>query len=136
MDLLQTAQHLLENSKHGFFSTLDSQQYPYASLVEIAPEGKDLLLFLSDLAEHSKNIQSNPKTSVLLAEDYDELSLAKARACFIGSIQREETTTMLEHYIKHHPKAERYKSFADFKLYRLKVERTYVVAGFGKMGWL
>ena len=136
MTLHQTSQHLLENSNHGLFSTLDIQGYPYASLVEIAPEQEDLLLLLSDLAEHSKNIQRNPKVSILLAEDYAELSLAKARACFMGQIQREDNVNMLERYIKHHPKAERYKGFSDFNLYRLRVERIYVVAGFGKMGWL
>ncbi len=136
MNLLKTSQYLLENSKHGLFSTVDIQGYPYASLVEVAPQHQDLLLLLSDLAEHSKNVQRNPKVSILLAEDYAELSLAKARACFIGQIQREDNVNMLEHYIKHHPKAQRYKGFADFNLYRLKVERIYVVAGFGQMGWL
>lgn len=135
MTLDETAKHLIHSSKHGLLSTLDIHGYPYASLVEVAPEQGDLLLLLSDLAEHSKNIQQNPKVSILLAEDFSELSLAKARACFIGQIEK-ANPELINTYILHRPKAEVYRNFADFKLYRLKSERTYVVAGFGKMGWL
>lgn len=134
--LQETARNLVTNCKHGVLSTLSSEGFPYASLVEVAPNAEyDLLLLLSDLAEHSKNIKLNPRASMLLAEDFSALSLAKARACLIGQIQPADQG-LLEVYLQHQPQAERYRSFADFKLYHLRIEKTYVVAGFGKMGWL
>ena len=119
---------------------------PYASLVMTAcdPTGSPLLL-LSDLAEHTSNLKADHRASLL----YDATGgldnpLTGTRATLVGSIDRVSDRTgdpalaarYLARYLAHHPDAEAYAGFADFNLYRMRVERVHVVAGFGEIHWL
>lgn len=47
-----------------------------------------------------------------------------------------DKATHQQTYVAAQPKAEMYFSFGDFHMYELHVERIYVIAGFGKMGWV
>ena len=115
---------------------------PYASLVMTAcdPTGSPLLL-LSDLAEHTSNLKADHRASLL----YDATGgldnpLTGTRATLVGSIDRLGDPALaaryLARYLAHHPDAEAYAGFADFNLYRMRVERVHVVAGFGEINWL
>ena len=39
-------------------------------------------------------------------------------------------------YVTRHPHAKTWSSFGDFRLFRLEAREIYVVAGFGRMGWV
>ncbi len=108
--------------------------YPFVSLVEYADlEDGSPILLLSDLAEHAKNLQSDPRASLLVAGPG---GLLTERATLVGRIdQVEKSGSYLERYLARHPQAEKYAAFKDFKLYRLEVERVRFVGGFGRMGW-
>jgi hypothetical protein len=43
---------------------------------------------------------------------------------------------MLQRYLARHAAAHAYRSFRDFHLYRMEVERIHLVAGFGSIHWL
>lgn len=134
----ETARTLLAQSKHGVLSTNDAQGFPYSSLVDIAPlENGNILLLLSDLAEHTQNAKRDAKVSLLIAEDWiSEGKLAKARANLFGTLEQVDKTAHQRSYVAAQPKAEMYFSFADFNIFELSVSRVYVIAGFGKMGWV
>jgi heme iron utilization protein len=134
----ETARALLAKSKHGVLSTNDAHGYPYSSLVDIAKlENGNILMLLSDLAEHTQNAKRDSKVSLLIAEDWvSEHKLSKARVNFFGTLSKVDKATYQQTYVAAHPKAEMYFSFADFHMFELWVERIYVIAGFGKMGWV
>lgn len=134
----ETASNLLAKSKHGVLSTNDQQGFPYSSLVDIAPiENGNILMLLSDLAEHTQNAKRDSKVSLLIAQDWiSEQKLAKARVTFFGTLSKADKQAHQQTYLSAQPKTEMYFSFADFHMFELSVERIYVIAGFGKMGWV
>jgi heme iron utilization protein len=134
----ETARTLLAQSTHGVLSTNDAQGFPYSSLVDIAPlDNGDILLLLSDLAEHTQNAKRDSKVSLLIAQDWiSEQKLAKTRVNLFGTLEQVDKTAHQQLYVAAQPKAEMYFSFADFHMFELTVMRVYVIAGFGRMGWV
>jgi heme iron utilization protein len=134
----ETARAVLAKSKHGVLSTNDAHGFPYSSLVDIAAlENGNILMLLSDLAEHTQNAKRDSKVSLFIAEDWtSEQKLSKARVNFFGTLSKIDKAAHQRTYIATQPKAEMYFSFADFHMFELWVERIYVIAGFGKMGWV
>jgi putative heme iron utilization protein len=112
--------------------------WPYASLVLVAVD-HDLspLLLLSDLAEHSKAIAAEPRVSLLFdaTEGLDQ-PLTGARATLLGRAERTLDPRLAQRFLARHPEAQAYTGFADFRFYRVSVERAHLVAGFGKIRWL
>lgn len=133
----EEARTLLASSAHGVLATLDTQGYPYTSVVELLPlEDGDALFLLSDLAEHTKNLSRDPRASLLVATDSEsERLLAQARLSVMGTLGLEQDPRHREAYLKLHPSAATYAGFSDFRFYRLRPERTYFIGGFGRMGW-
>ena len=111
---------------------------PYVSLAMVAV-GHDAtpLLYLSDLADHSKNLKTDPRASLLFDGTLSaEVPLAGARASVQGEIEPVDDEHLLDRYVARHPDAEMYRGFGDFKLYRLNVSRAHLVAGFGRIHWV
>jgi heme iron utilization protein len=111
---------------------------PYASLVLCAVDGDaSPLLFLSDLAQHSRNIAFDPRISLLFdgAAGARE-SLSGPRLSLLGRVEANADRRLLHRFIARHPASEVQAGFADFKLYRVAVERGHLVAGFGRIAWI
>lgn len=134
----ETARTLLAQSSHGVLATNGTNGFPYSSLVDFAPlDNGNVLLLLSDLAEHTQNAKRDSKVSLLIAEDWtSEQKLAKARVTLFGNLTQVDKVAHQQTYVSAQPKAERYFSFADFHMFELNVQRVYVIAGFGRMGWV
>src|SRR5215472_13038971 len=111
---------------------------PYASLVLMATDlDASPLLLLSDLAQHSRNIAFDPRISLLVdATEGHSDPLAGPRLTVIGQAQAIAEQTLLSRFIGRHPGALLYAGFADFRLYRIAVERGHLVAGFGLIEWI
>ena len=112
--------------------------WPYASLVLVATAADAApLLLLSDLAEHSQNIAQDARVSLLfdgtagLAEP-----LTGPRLTLLGRAAESRDEAHLARYLQHHPSAEFYSHFKDFRLYRVVPEKAHLVAGFGRIHWL
>ena len=129
---------LLRDARRAGLATLDASGAPYASLVLVADDGAGApILLLSDLAEHTKNLKSDPRASILVepvATSGDPL--AAARATFKGTIARFEDEPARARFVERHPSAAMYAGFKDFALYRMTVERIHLVAGFGRIDWI
>ncbi|RAL23668.1 hypothetical protein DL240_05775 [Lujinxingia litoralis] len=142
-ELRSEARALLKEARTGVLATLGrAEGTPYASVVDVAgaPKGGDLLLLLSDLAEHTRNLRVDARASVVVADAQGEGEvLERGRASFQGrveSVRGEALEALREHYLRCHPQARGYVGFADFNLYVLRVDRVRFVAGFGRMGWI
>ncbi len=129
---------LLRSADRGALATALADGGPYASLVlvALAPDASPLLL-LSDLAEHSRNIARESRVS-LLVDGTAGLAdpLTGPRASLVGRAVAIRDAALLARYVARHPSAAGYAAFADFRLYRLEVERAHLVAGFGQISWV
>jgi putative heme iron utilization protein len=111
---------------------------PYVSLVLIVADlDASPLLLLSDLAQHSRNIAFDPRISLLLdATAGHPDPLTGPRLTLIGQAEAVEDPPRLARFTAHHPTSSVYSGFADFRLYRVTVERGHLVAGFGQIHWI
>ncbi len=112
--------------------------WPYASLVLVAVD-HDLtpILLLSDLADHSKAINVDERVSLLFdgTAGLDQ-PLTGPRVSLLGRAARTDDERLKRRFLAHHPDADMYAGFRDFKFYRVAVERAHLVGGFGKIRWI
>ncbi|MDA7948656.1 MAG: DUF2470 domain-containing protein [Hyphomicrobiaceae bacterium] len=108
---------------------------PYASLVTVScmPDNRPITL-ISTLAEHTKNIEKDPRASIL----FDETGglgdpLEGARVSVFGKLEKIESPVARHRFLNRHPSAETYVDFADFAFYVLNVEGAHFVGGFGRI---
>jgi hypothetical protein len=112
---------------------------PHASLAMVAVDhDASPLLLLSDLADHTRNLKADPRASLLFDGTADRaVPLAGERASVQGRVERiTDEPRLLARYVARHPDAAGYASFGDFNLYRMRVERAHLVAGFGRIRWV
>jgi putative heme iron utilization protein len=108
---------------------------PYVSLVLVAADlDASPLLLLSDLAQHSRNIAFDPRISLLLdgTAGYPD-PLTGPRLTVVGQAEAVDDPRRLARFTAHHPTSSSYSGFADFRLYRVTIERGHLVAGFGRI---
>ena len=114
--------------------------HPFASLVPfaVAASGEPLLL-LSALAQHTRNLDADPRACLLV---HDAAAAAKdprqaARAAIAGRVRRlrpEEETDAQARYLARHPSARGLLAM-DFAIRILEVDEVQVVGGFAAAGW-
>lgn len=112
--------------------------WPYASLVLVAVD-HDLspILLLSDLAEHTKALAAEPRVS-LLFDGTGGLAqpLTGPRVTLLGYAARTNDERLKQRFLRRHPDAAMYAGFRDFNLYKVSLQRTHLVGGFGKIRWI
>lgn len=118
--------------------TLEPGGGPYVSLAMVALDHDATpLLYLSDLADHTKNLKRDQRVSLLFDGTLDSaVPLAGERATVQGSIEVTTNPRLMARYLARHPDAAAYTGFRDFNLYRVSVERAHLVAGFGRIHWV
>lgn len=112
--------------------------WPYGSLVLVACDldGSPLLL-LSALAEHAKNVAREPRASLLFDGTIGlDDPLTGARVTVLGEIATVADEAARARFLRRHPSARVYADFKDFALYRMRVRRAHLVAGFGRIHWI
>jgi heme iron utilization protein len=117
-------------------ATLDERGSPFASYVVTAP-ATDLapLMLLSKLAVHAKNLERDPRASLLFVREPEpgSESMTAVRLTLIGRAAKAADPELLGRYVARHPDAERYAGFGDFSIYRFEMEAGHLVAGFGRI---
>lgn len=134
--ILTEARKLLRNTAIGCLATLqNSGGSPYASLITVATDTDGAPLFLiSTLAWHTRNLQADPRASILLSEagaSGDPLDVG--RVSLIGVAEKIDSPAASRRFLARHPSASGYASFADFSFWRLQVETAHYVGGFGRI---
>ena len=134
----RAVRRLARTADRGALATTLADGRPYVSLVLLAwdLDGAPLLL-LSDLAEHSRNLARDSRLALLI-DGTGGLAdpLAGPRASLIGKAGPIGEDRLLARFLARHPSAETYARFADFKLYRVALERAHFIAGFGRIRWI
>lgn len=117
-------------------ATLTAEGAPFASyVVTVAAADGSPLMLLSRLARHTKNLDRDPRASLLFVRDAapgDE-TLTASRLTLTGRCEKDGDPDAKRRYLERHPDAARYAEFSDFSLYRFDVEAGHLVAGFGRI---
>jgi putative heme iron utilization protein len=120
----------------------DPEGFPYGSLVTVAVDasGRPLLL-LSQLAEHTQNLEHRADASILLTEPLDRhrQPLALGRVTLLGAcrpLPAEDVEEARRTFLATQPDAATYVDFKDFSFYRLEPTSLRYVGGFGRMSWV
>ena len=130
------ARRLMRTALKGSVATLDRETgHPYASLVLVATEPDGAPIFLiSSLALHTRNLQKDPRASVLL-DGTGGLGdpLTGGRLTVMGEARPSSDPMALRRFLARHRSAEGYAGFADFAVYRLTPIGGHYVGGFGRI---
>ncbi len=107
--------------------------WPHASLVVVACDhDASPVLLISALARHTRNLAADPRASLLFDDTAGRADpLTGARLTALGRIEPIESDRLKARYLARHPGAACYAGFADFRLWRMRIERALLVAGFG-----
>ena len=130
----RAARNLLRAADHGTLATLRGDGTPFASLAAIATDGRgEPLLLLSELAEHTRNIQIDPRVSLMVEEvRHRPNPQTKARVTVVGRLEQTSVDRDGRRYLTRHPSASLYAGFGDFSFWRLTMSSAHFVAGFGR----
>lgn len=136
---LDAAIHLLHEARHAVLASHSTQLpgYPYATAVPlVVDEYHRPLLLISALAEHTKNLLSDPRAGLAVCEDGQSSIQSATRMTLVGNFERfDATPEEVGCYLRYQPEAEQYLQL-DFMFLRLNIHRIRFIAGIGKMGWL
>lgn len=134
------ARRVVRSCDRGALATVarGGEGHPYVSLVLAAFDHQGSpLIFVSDLAEHTKNLVRDNRVSFLLEQTAGlEDPLSGSRVTLLGTIARSEDPHLRERFFRRHPHARRYDQAHDFALYKMQVSRIHLVAGFGQIHWI
>jgi len=113
--------------------------YPYGSLVTVALHLGHPVFLISGLAEHTKNLRSDARSSLLMSEGGDGNPLALGRITLVGECRRlsgDDSAAPKDAYLAVHPDARYYLDYGDFAFWRLEVQSLRYIGGFGRMSWV
>jgi putative heme iron utilization protein len=125
---------LLRRIRVGSLATLDRETgHPFASLVSVATDfdGSPLLL-MSGLSAHTRNIEADPRVSLMLSQAGKGDPLAHPRLTLIGRCERDPSPVARRRFLKRHPKSALYADFGDFAFYRIAIEGGHLNGGFAR----
>lgn len=139
----RSARELLRRERHGVLATMSLAVplHPFGSLVPYALDRRgEPILLLSDLAEHTRNLLADARSS-LLVQDSAALQdpQAGARLTLVGRTQPvagADEEACRELYLARFPAARAYLGTHGFRCHRLAVRQARFIGGFGVIHWL
>ena len=138
--IAREAKHLCRQQHSGVLSTHSTSMpgYPFGSVVPfyLTAEG-DAIIYISDIALHTRNIKANEKVSLTIFDAAEDDSQANGRVTIMGDAMLfDDTDAVKAQYLALFPQARSYEQTHDFHFYRIKTERVRFIGGFGKIHWI
>jgi putative heme iron utilization protein len=151
----ERARTLVAGSNRGVLSTVAADPaaggseaaagvagYPFGSVATYAlDEAGRPIVFVSTMAEHTRNAAADPRASLIVTEPVPEGSdpLAAGRVTLIGQLLEvtgDERPAVRDRYLAANPASAYYIDFGDFSFWRLEVAGVRYVGGYGRMSWV
>ena len=128
------AKRLLRLSRTAALATLGADGAPLTTWVGCASDFDGAPLFLlSTLAQHTRNLALDARGSLLLTSPPDRGDpLNHPRLTVGGPIAPHPDPYARKRYLQRNPKAKLYAPFADFAIYRMRIEAVHFNGGFGR----
>jgi heme oxygenase (biliverdin-IX-beta and delta-forming) len=140
---LHAARQLFLQESFGVLSTIsvDVPGYPFGSVTPYCVD-RDCqpIVYISTIAQHTRNIIANPKVSLTVVEangESDDVQ-ARGRLTLLADARPVEraNTEIRDRYLRYFPSAVQYDGTHDFGFYRLELVRARFIGGFGQIFWL
>ena len=132
------ARNLLRATRVGTLATAvrdeGRQGQPFASLVTPACSADlSILLYLSDLSEHTRHLMADPRCSVLVTGAPTSANPQTApRVTVTGLAETSDDPAMKARFLAVHPYASLYADFADFRIWRIRLMGALFIGGFAR----
>lgn len=124
---------------HGVLSTLSRRVagYPYGSVVPFVLDHEaQPIILISRLAEHTRNLAVDARTSLVVRDDGDEVQ-AGARLTLIGNaVQIDCDSALRARFLRYQPHARQLLDLGDFSFWRITPITLRYIAGFGAICWV
>jgi putative heme iron utilization protein len=133
------AKRLMRLARTGALATLEAEGgSPLTTLVGVASDFDGAPLFLmSTLSRHTRNLGREPRASLLLTGSRDSGDpLNHPRVTLGGRVDLDPASRAKSRYLQRNRKAALYAGFADFGMFRLRIESVHFNGGFGRAGAL
>lgn len=113
---------------------------PFGSLTPYALDDKGRpIIFISDLAQHTENLQKKSKASLMIHKVDKEDVYSSPRIIFVGRMVKvpdKEREAVAKVYLKRNPQAEQIIEFGDFNFYRMEITTIHYYGGFADSNWI
>jgi len=136
----QAMKALREQMKSVLLSTLGDDGDPHNGYTPFVFDGQDIIIFVSQLSLHTRDLLANGKVSAMLIADESnsEQIFARTRVsyqCRAEVVDREDKTysSLLDAmHARHGKMIDLLRQLPDFVLFRLRPEKGQFVMGFGQ----
>src|SRR5512142_381982 len=119
----RAARQLLRAHRYGALSTLSKKfdGHPFGSITPyLVDHDGSLLILVSALAEHTKNILHDPRVSLITHNQEDPHIQTQGRITLVGSAMLdEERDGCGKRYLRYFPEAQTYFDLPDFAFFRI-----------------
>jgi len=134
------ARQMLRAHRYGVLSTLSKKfdGHPFGSIAPyLTDHDGSLLILISTIAEHTKNILNDPRISLITHDQGNPHIQTQGRVTVLGSAQLiADKEAAGKRYLRYFPEAESYFSMHDFSFYRIRPTAIRYIGGFGKIHWI
>jgi putative heme iron utilization protein len=132
-DPIAEAKRLLRRIRSGALATLNESGAPFATLTAFATDTDGCpILLLSRLAAHTRNLERDPRCSLLLAQGGGGDPLAHPRLTLEAAAARTKNPNARARFLRRNPKAALYAGFADFSFWRAEIVDVHLNGGFAR----
>ncbi|MCY1292784.1 heme oxygenase, HugZ family [compost metagenome] len=137
------ARELLLKEYRGVLSTHSKAMagFPFGSVVPYCLDAQGWpLILISRIAQHTHNLQKDPKCSLLVGERGADDVQAAGRLTLLAEARQvtdaAEIEAAAERYYRYFPQARDYHRTHDFDFWRLEPVRARYIGGFGAIHWI
>jgi putative heme iron utilization protein len=139
-DTAIAARQLLRAHRYGALSTLSKKfdGHPFGSITPyLVDHDGSLLILISALAEHTKNIMHDARVSLITHNQEDAHIQTQGRLTVVGTASLETKRAQAgKRYLRYFPEAQTYYDMPDFQFYRIVPLALRYIGGFGDIHWV
>ncbi len=140
MSTARAARQMLRAHRYGALCTLSQKfnGHPFGSIVPYLVEHDgSLLILISTLAEHTRNILHDPRVSLVTHSQDNPDIQSQGRITVVGAAQPVADKLQTgKRYLRYFPEAQNIFAMADFSFYRIVPQTLRFIGGFGKIHWV
>lgn len=136
MTLQQEALHFVDSQKSAVLGTL-MEGHPYGSIVPFVRYENKIIIYISTLAQHYKNIVNNSNVSFTLYDSSKENPQSEKRICMIGEAKIQQGDFEYKDlYFAKFPNSKNFSQTHGFYFCEITISKAHFIQGFGKINWL
>lgn len=134
------ARKMLRAHRYGALSTLSKKfdGFPFGSITPyLVDHDGSLIILISGLAEHTKNILHDPRVSLITHDQRNAHIQTQGRITLLGNAERiTDKDAVGARYLRYFPEAQSYFAMHDFSFYRIQPIAIRYIGGFGRIHWV